>query len=50
HPQREVVVLRFFSEMTLDEIGATIGAGYETVKSRLRYAYQGMRRALEAGP
>ncbi|MCB1889483.1 MAG: sigma-70 family RNA polymerase sigma factor [Rhodocyclaceae bacterium] len=50
HLQREVVVLRFFAEMSLDEIGATVGTGYETVKSRLRYAYQGLRAALEASP
>ncbi len=47
HPQREVVVLRFFSDMTLDEIAATVGAGFETVKSRLRYAYRSLRLALE---
>lgn len=48
HPQREVVVLRFFADMSLDEIAATVGAGFETVRSRLRYAYQHLRRALEA--
>lgn len=47
-PQREVVVLRFFSEMSLDEIAHTVGAGFETVKSRLRYAFVQLRRALEA--
>ncbi len=47
--QREVVVLRFFADMSLEEIGATVDAGYETVKTRLRYAYQGLRRALEVG-
>ncbi|MBK9614724.1 MAG: sigma-70 family RNA polymerase sigma factor [Uliginosibacterium sp.] len=46
-PQREVVVLRFFSEMSLDEIAHTVGTGFETVKSRLRYAFIHLRRALE---
>ena len=50
HPQREVVVLRFFSEMTLDEIAQTVGVGFETVKSRLRYAYRSLRSALEGAP
>lgn len=47
-PQREAVVLRFFHEMSLDEIALTIGEGYETVKSRLRYAYGRLRSELEA--
>jgi len=46
-PQREVVVLRFFSEMSLEEIAHTVGEGFETVKSRLRYAFTRLRRELE---
>lgn len=46
--QREVIVLRFFNEMSLEEIALTIGEGFETVKSRLRYAYSKLRRELEA--
>lgn len=46
--QREVVVLRFFSEMSLEEIAHTVGEGFETVKSRLRYAFSRLRRELEA--
>lgn len=46
--QREVVALRFFSEMTLEEIAHTVGTGFETVKSRLRYAFTRLRRELEA--
>ncbi|WP_018606263.1 sigma-70 family RNA polymerase sigma factor [Uliginosibacterium gangwonense] len=46
--QREVVVLRFFSEMSLEEIAHTVGEGFETVKSRLRYAFTRLRRELEA--
>lgn len=47
-PQREVVVLRFFNDMTLEEIAHTIGEGFETVKSRLRYAFKRLRQELEA--
>lgn len=46
--QREVVVLRFFSEMSLEDIAHTVGEGFETVKSRLRYAFARLRRELEA--
>lgn len=49
HPQREAVVLRYFADMSLDEIAQTVGVGLETVKSRLRYAYASLRRALEPG-
>lgn len=45
--QREVVVLRYFSDMSLDEIALTVGEGFETVKSRLRYAFARLRRELE---
>lgn len=44
----KLVVLRFFSEMTLEEIAHTVGEGFETVKSRLRYAFTRLRRELEA--
>lgn len=47
--QREVIVLRFFNEMSLDEIALATGEGFETVKSRLRYAYNRLRGALETG-
>lgn len=46
--QREVVALRFFSDMSLEEIAHTVGEGFETVKSRLRYAFARLRRELEA--
>lgn len=45
--QREAVVLRYFSEMSVEDIAQTVGVGFETVKSRLRYAFQSLRRALE---
>lgn len=46
--QREAFILHHESEMTLDEISAAIGVNAETVKSRLRYAYAKLRKALEA--
>ena len=46
--QREVVVLRFFSDMSLEEVAHTLGEGFETVKSRLRYAFARLRRELES--
>lgn len=46
-PQREAVALRFFADMSLEEIAATVGVGFETVKSRLRYAFGHLRRVLE---
>jgi RNA polymerase sigma-70 factor (ECF subfamily) len=45
-PQREVVVLRFISELSMNEIAETIGCGFETVKSRLRYAFAKLRHEL----
>jgi RNA polymerase sigma-70 factor (ECF subfamily) len=45
--QREVIVLRFFSEMSLAEIAEIIDVGFETVKSRLRYAFAHLRHELE---
>ncbi|WP_244981321.1 sigma-70 family RNA polymerase sigma factor [Cupriavidus alkaliphilus] len=53
--QREVVVLRFFSNMSVEEIAAMLGEKFETVKSRLRYAFARLRADLagsvpESGP
>jgi len=45
-PQREAFLLREETDLTLDEIAAVVGATRETVKSRLRYAVQRLRRAL----
>jgi len=47
--QREVVVLRFFSEMSVEEIAAMLGEKFETVKSRLRYAFARLRTVLADG-
>ncbi len=46
-PQREAVALRFFADMSLDDIATTVGVGFETVKSRLRYAFRHLRDVLE---
>lgn len=44
--QREVILLKLETDMTLDEMGKVIGAGRETVKSRLRYAMTKLRNSL----
>jgi RNA polymerase sigma-70 factor, ECF subfamily len=44
--QRNVFVLYEESGMTLEEIGTVTGVGFETVKSRLRYALTKLRHAL----
>jgi RNA polymerase sigma-70 factor (ECF subfamily) len=41
--QREVVLLRFVDDLTIDEIAAAIGAPAGTVKSRLHHAIAAMR-------
>lgn len=44
--QREVLLLRLEQELSLEEIGEVVGAGRETVKSRLRYAMDKLRARL----
>lgn len=44
--QREVVVLRFFSDMSVEDIALMLGEKFETVKSRLRYAFAHLRGKL----
>jgi RNA polymerase sigma-70 factor (ECF subfamily) len=44
---REVLVLRFLEDMTYDDIAAVTGCQIGTVKSRLHYAKQALRRILE---
>ncbi len=44
--QRDVILMRLEQELTLEEIGAATGVGRETVKSRLRYAMDKLRRSL----
>jgi RNA polymerase sigma-70 factor (ECF subfamily) len=45
--QREAFLLQQESELSLEEIAAATGAGRETVKSRLRYAFAKLREKLE---
>ncbi len=45
-PQREVFLLHQEGGLTLEQIGQVVGAGRETVKSRLRYAVSRLRRGL----
>jgi len=45
---REVVVLRFYADLTVDQIAARTGVGAGTVKSRLHYALRNLRAAVDA--
>jgi RNA polymerase sigma-70 factor (ECF subfamily) len=46
---REVVVLRFYADLTVDQIADRTGVGSGTVKSRLHYALRHLRDALRSG-
>jgi RNA polymerase sigma-70 factor, ECF subfamily len=46
--QREVVALRFFADLSIDEIAARTGERSGTVKSRLHYGLAGLRAAYDA--
>lgn len=48
HDQREVIVLRFYLDLTVDEVAARTGARAGTVKSRLHYALQALHAAIDA--
>jgi RNA polymerase sigma-70 factor (ECF subfamily) len=45
-PQRDVVVLKVYRQLTFEEIGRVVRAPANTVASRYRYALQKLRRAL----
>jgi RNA polymerase sigma-70 factor, ECF subfamily len=45
--QREVLVLRFLEEMSYDDVARVIDCPVDTVRSRLYYAKQALRRILE---
>lgn len=45
---REAVVLRFYADLTVDQIAARTGVGAGTVKSRLHYALRHLRAAVDA--
>lgn len=46
--QREVVVLRYFFDLTIDQIAARTGARQGTVKSRLHHALRYLRSAIDS--
>lgn len=45
--QREAVVLRFYEDMTVDQIGQTLGISSGTVKTHLHRALRSLEAALE---
>lgn len=45
--QREVLVLRFFEELSYEEIARVTGCTLGTVRSRIHYAKRALRNALE---
>lgn len=45
--QREVIVLKFFEEMTFKEIAAVCDSSVSTIASRFRYGMDKLRRLLE---
>jgi RNA polymerase sigma-70 factor (ECF subfamily) len=45
---REVVVLRIYEELDYATIAAIVGAGETTVRSRMRYALQALRKSMDA--
>jgi len=47
-PQREAFLLHAEAGMTVEEVAQLTGVGHETAKSRLRYAMNRLRGALEA--
>ncbi len=46
YEQREILLLREETQMSLQEIADTVGINYEAAKSRLRYAVDKLRAAL----
>jgi RNA polymerase sigma-70 factor (ECF subfamily) len=47
--QREVLVLRFVEDMSYEEIARVVGCPLGTIRSRIHYAKQALRRLLEPG-
>lgn len=45
--QREVLMLRFFEELSYDEIARVTGCTLGTVRSRIHYAKRALRNALQ---
>ncbi len=49
-PQREVLTLKIWGELTFDEIGRVLDIPANTAASRYRYALDGLRKQLEREP
>lgn len=47
--QADAIRLRFFGELTFEEIGETLGCASETAKSRVRYGLEKMAATLRRG-
>src|SRR5215467_9146632 len=45
--QREAFLLHVEGDMTVEEVAQATGVGFETAKSRLRYAFSKLRAAME---
>ena len=45
-PQREAFLMAAEGGLTVEEIGNATGSGFETAKSRLRYAHARLRATL----
>ena len=45
-PQREAVTLYFLEDLSIDEIAGVLGVAVGTVKSRLHYAKQNIRKII----
>ena len=45
--QREAFLLHVEGDMTVEEVAQATGVGFETAKSRLRYAFGKLRVAME---
>ncbi len=48
--QREVLVLRFLEDMSYEQIASIVGCQLGTVRSRIHYGKQALRRILEQEP
>ena len=46
---REVLVLHFLEDLSIDQIAEVVGCSEGTVKSRMHYAKRAMKEALSGG-